>query len=69
MVLDAKDGRALKTLDLLGPIKTVNGVEGRGGSIDAHAISAGDGMVFVASGYGAFRQTPGNVLIALKPKS
>ena len=43
------------------------GVPGKGGSIDAHAISAGAGMVFVNSGYGSFSQTPGNVLIALKP--
>jgi hypothetical protein len=25
------------------------------------------GMVFVTSGYGSFTQTPGNLLVALKP--
>ena len=45
----------------------MNGVPGKGGSIDAHAISAGAGMIFVTSGYGSFAQTPGNVLVALKP--
>ena len=39
-----------------------------GGSIDAHSISAGAGMVFINSGYGSFGQTGGNVLIAYKPK-
>jgi polyvinyl alcohol dehydrogenase (cytochrome) len=31
-------------------------------------VTAGDGTVFVTSGYGAFTQTPGNVLIAFRPK-
>ena len=47
--------------------ETINGVEGYGGSIDSHSISAGSGMVFVGSGYGQFRQVPGNVLLAFKP--
>lgn len=68
VVLDGRTGRALRTVDTAGPIKTVNGLPGRGGSIDAHALSAGAGTVFVTSGYGAFNQTPGNVLIALRPK-
>lgn len=67
VVLNGKTGAVVRTVDTAGPVATVNGVPGRGGSIDAHAISAGDGMVFVTSGYGAFGQTPGNVLIALKP--
>ncbi len=68
VVFDGKTGKVLKTIDTIGPVKTVNGVPGNGGSIDSHAISAGDGMIFVTSGYGSFSQTPGNVLIALKPK-
>ncbi len=67
-VFDAKTGKVLKTIDTIGDIATVNGVPGKGGSIDAHAISAGNGMIFFTSGYGSFTQTPGNVLIALKPK-
>jgi polyvinyl alcohol dehydrogenase (cytochrome) len=46
---------------------TINKVAGKGGSIDAHGISAGAGMVFINSGYGSFSQTPGNLFIALKP--
>lgn len=68
IVLDGKNGKVLKTFDTVGPVKTINpAVPGKGGSIDSHGISAGAGMVFVNSGYGAFSQTPGNVLIALKP--
>jgi len=69
VVLDGKTGQVLTSVDTAGPIQTLNGVPGRGGSIDAHALSAGAGMVFVTSGYGAFNQTPGNVLIALRPKT
>jgi polyvinyl alcohol dehydrogenase (cytochrome) len=68
VVFDAATGKVLKTLDTASPLKTVNGVPGKGGSIDAHAISAGAGMIFVTSGYGSFTQTPGNVLVALKPR-
>jgi polyvinyl alcohol dehydrogenase (cytochrome) len=67
-VFDAKSGKLLKQIDTYGPVATINGVAGKGGAIDSHAISAGAGTVFVASGYGAFNQAPGNVLIALRPK-
>jgi polyvinyl alcohol dehydrogenase (cytochrome) len=68
IILDGKNGKVLKQIDTVGPKTTINsGVAGKGGSIDAHGISAGAGMIFVNSGYGSFSQTPGNVLIALKP--
>lgn len=67
-VFDAKTGKIIKTMDFAGPLKTTWGVDGKGGSIDSHAISVGAGAVFVGAGYGSFSQTPGNVLIALKPK-
>jgi polyvinyl alcohol dehydrogenase (cytochrome) len=66
-VFDGKTGKVLKTIDTIGQHATINGVDAKGGSIDAHGLSAGAGMVFVNAGYGAFGQTPGNVLIALKP--
>ena len=67
-VLDGKNGKVLKEFDTIGPHTTLNpAVPGKGGSIDAHGLSAGAGMIFVNSGYGSFSQTPGNVLIALKP--
>lgn len=66
-VLDGKNGKALKMIDTAGPMTTINPVTGKGGSIDAHGLSAGAGMIFVNSGYGSFSQTPGNLFIALKP--
>jgi polyvinyl alcohol dehydrogenase (cytochrome) len=66
---DAKTGKVLKLIETVGPVQTVNGVDGKGGSIDSHAIAAGGGMVLVGSGYGSFGQTPGNVLMAFRPKA
>jgi polyvinyl alcohol dehydrogenase (cytochrome) len=66
MIFEGKSGKLLKTLDTVGPKQTLNGVPASGGSIDSHAISAGDGMLFVNSGYAAFGQTPGNALIAYR---
>ena len=59
----------INRFDTVGPIATLNkDVAGKGGSIDAHAISAGAGMIFINSGYGQFGQTGGNVLIAYRAK-
>jgi polyvinyl alcohol dehydrogenase (cytochrome) len=69
IILDGADGRVINRIDTVGPVPTLNkDVAGKGGSIDAHSISAGAGMVFINSGYGQFGQTGGNVLIAYKPK-
>jgi polyvinyl alcohol dehydrogenase (cytochrome) len=67
-VFDSKTGAILRQFDFAGPIATINGVPAKGGSFDAHAIAAGNGMIFLANGYGQFSQSPGNTLIALKPK-
>ncbi len=70
IILDNATGQVINRFDTVGPQKTLNtDVVGKGGSIDAHGISAGAGMLFINSGYGLFGQTPGNVLIAYKPKS
>lgn len=69
IILDGATGAVLNRLDTVGPQKTLNpDVAASGGSIDAHSISAGAGMIFINSGYGLFGQTPGNVLIAYRPK-
>jgi polyvinyl alcohol dehydrogenase (cytochrome) len=44
--------------------ETVNGINGKGGSIDGPPPLIADGMIYVNSGYGMFGQTPGNVLLA-----
>lgn len=68
-VFNAADGKVLATYDTaVAYTNTLNGVAGKGGSIDSHALFAGDGMLFVGSGYGSFNQTPGNVLVAYRPK-
>ena len=68
IVFDRQTGEVLNTIDTVGPIATINAeIPGKGGSIDSHGLSAGAGMIFVNSGYSAFSQTPGNVLIALAP--
>lgn len=68
MIFDGATGELLNTLDTLGPKPAINDVAATGGSIDSHAISAGAGMIFINSGYGLFSQTPGNALIAYRPK-
>ncbi len=64
---DGETGEVLHQYDTLRDYATLNGVEGRGGSIDSHALSAGAGTIFVGSGYGSFGQPAGNVLLALRP--
>jgi polyvinyl alcohol dehydrogenase (cytochrome) len=67
-IFDARTGDVLFRFDTARPFETINGVEGTGGSIDAHSIAAGAGMLFVGSGYGSFSQAPGNVLLAFRPR-
>lgn len=69
IILDGATGAVINTIDTVRTFNTLNkDVAGKGGSIDSHGVSAGAGMLFINSGYGSFGQTPGNVLIALKPK-
>jgi polyvinyl alcohol dehydrogenase (cytochrome) len=67
-VIDAKSGRELWKFDSLRDYQTLNGVPGKGGSIDAASIVGVNGLVLVGSGYGMFGQAPGNVLLAFKPR-
>ncbi|HLG58788.1 MAG TPA: PQQ-binding-like beta-propeller repeat protein [Vicinamibacterales bacterium] len=60
----AADGKILWDFDTIRAYDTVNGVPGRGGSIDGPGPSIGGGMVFVNSGYPTAGGTPGNVLLA-----
>ena len=58
------DGRVLWAFDTARDFQTVNGVPGRGGSIDVAGVVVADGMVFVMSGYNFLGGMPGNVLLA-----
>jgi len=67
-VFDTETGRILFQFDTARPFAAVNGVEAHGGSIDNASIVAGNGMLFVGSGYALVGSQGGNVLIALRPR-
>jgi len=60
----SEDGRILWDFDTAREYSTVNGVKGRGGSIDGPGAVVVGGMVYVNSGYSRQNGTPGNVLLA-----
>jgi polyvinyl alcohol dehydrogenase (cytochrome) len=60
----SEDGSILWDFDTAREYSTVNGVKGRGGSIDGPGAVVVDGMVYVNSGYSRQNGTPGNVLLA-----
>ncbi|MDQ1474771.1 MAG: hypothetical protein QOJ99_6251, partial [Bryobacterales bacterium] len=63
------DGKLLWEYDTTQKFKTVNGIEGQGGSIGSAGVTIVNGMVFVPSGYTGYQGgTPGNVLLAFTPE-
>jgi polyvinyl alcohol dehydrogenase (cytochrome) len=60
----AANGKVIWDFDTIRTYKTVDGVEGRGGSLDGPGPVIAGGMVFAESGYAAAGGTPGNVLLA-----
>lgn len=64
---NSETGEVLQVIDTIMLSETINGIEGEGGSIDSHAVGAGNGMLLVGSGYASFSQTPGNMLLAISP--
>lgn len=67
-LFDSASGEVMGIHDTAVPMTGSNGIDGHGGSLDAHTISAGSGMIFVGSGYNRFSQREGNVLIAYRPR-
>ena len=64
------DGRPIWQHDTTQKVETVNGVEGKGGSIGSAGVTIVDGMAFVTSGYIGFQGgQPGNLLLAFGPPS
>ena len=64
------DGRSIWQYDTTQKVQTVNGVEGKGGSIGSAGVTIVDGMAFVTSGYIGFQSgQPGNLLLAFGPPS
>ncbi len=60
----AANGSVIWDFDTERSYQTVNGVEGRGGSLDGPGPVIAGGMIFANSGYAAAGGTPGNVLLA-----
>ena len=59
-----RTGEIIWDFDTIRDYQTVNGVPGKGGSLDAAGPAIANGMVFVNSGYGMWQGLPGNVLLA-----
>lgn len=60
----ATDGKVIWEFATARDFETVNGVPARGGSINGPGPTVVNGMVYFNSGYGAFGQLAGNVLLA-----
>lgn len=67
-LFDTDSGDVMGVYDTAVPFTGSNGISGHGGSLDSQTISAGNGMIFVGSGYNRFSQREGNVLIAYRPR-
>lgn len=59
-----RDGAIVWDYDTLRDFETVNGMQGKGGSLSATGPAIAGGMLYVNSGYGALGGMPGNVLLA-----
>jgi polyvinyl alcohol dehydrogenase (cytochrome) len=61
---DTKAGAIIWDFNTARDFETVNGVAGKGGSLDSAGPVIAGGMVFTNSGYGMWQGMPGNVLLA-----
>ena len=53
-----------RSIDTVHDYNAVNGIKGKGGSIDGPGPVIVNGMVFVNSGYSRYGGVPGNMLLA-----
>jgi polyvinyl alcohol dehydrogenase (cytochrome) len=67
-IFDGATGQVLFEYMTNRPYDTVNHVQGHGGGLDSAPYVAGNGTLFVQSGYARFGEPPGNVLLAFRPK-
>lgn len=68
-IFDAETGEVVWMYDTKREFVTLNGVSAHGGAIDSVAPVLAGNMLYTQSGYSAFSQMPGNVLLAFRPKS
>ena len=57
-------GDVIWDVDTVGEFDTVNGVPGRGGSLNGPGATVAGGILYVSSGYGFANFMPGNLLLA-----
>jgi polyvinyl alcohol dehydrogenase (cytochrome) len=65
---NTENGGVLWDFDTARDYQTVNGVPGKGGSLDGAGPVVAGGMLFVNSGYARNGGMPGNVLLAFAPE-
>jgi polyvinyl alcohol dehydrogenase (cytochrome) len=63
-----EDGKVIWDFNTARDYKTVNGVSGKGGSLDGAGPVIARGMLFVNSGYARNGGMAGNVLLAFGPE-
>jgi len=62
------DGKILWDFDTAKGYGNINGYKAQGGAIDGPSPVVADGMLYINSGYGAFGQMQGNVILAFSVK-
>lgn len=60
---DRRNGKRLWEFETTRPFDTVNGMDGRGGSMSGPGAAVGDGYLVINSGYGLYQHEAGNVLL------
>jgi polyvinyl alcohol dehydrogenase (cytochrome) len=61
------DGRVLWEFNTRRSVKSINGLEAKGGGMSGGGPAIGDGYVVVNSGYGLYFHMPGNALLVFAP--
>lgn len=61
--VDSSNGKELWSHNTYKPYTTVNGVDGKGGSIEVDGPVIANGQLYVTSGYDKWAEMPGNVLL------
>ncbi|MDH3643245.1 MAG: PQQ-binding-like beta-propeller repeat protein, partial [Gammaproteobacteria bacterium] len=67
-VHDRLTGKIVWALDTTLPVATINGVPGRGGSLNGLGPVANNGLIYLPSGYGIYDHMAGNVLLVLRQR-
>jgi polyvinyl alcohol dehydrogenase (cytochrome) len=63
-----EEGKVIWDMDTIREYNAVNGIKGKGGSLDGPGPVVVNGMLFVNSGYSRYGGVPGNMLLAFAPQ-